>query len=122
MNYLDKLPIEIIDYIYEFVYLLYKKEHENMYKNVLNELNGQWLWVLWNIDIYIASGNCYNILPDKSKRRSNILKYMKNQQVISFIKPSYVKIAKKIKEQYYNNKLPAVNNNDKPDNIETNQP
>lgn len=98
MNYLDILPNELLEHINNFVLLLYQNDHRNKFKFVVNELNDQWLWVLWNADIYVSSNNFYNILPFESERKKKIIKYMKTQDNMRYIKPSLIFKTQYLKE------------------------
>ena len=96
MNYLDLLPLELKENIYNIVEQLHQNENREKFKYVLEEIDFLWLYALWcagfnnnNLIENIYNNNfTFNINNDKFKKLIIITKEI---DYINFIKPSFLR-------------------------------
>lgn len=99
LNYLDLLPNEILDIIYDFVYIEYKQKHKINMIQISNELDSFWLIKHYlsysmNYDRSFTLINKKFMLGFRSNCRSiskNLVKSLKESN-LSYIKPNFIKI------------------------------
>ena len=96
MIYLDLLPKEINDLIYNNVEKLYQIENKERFKCIIEEIDNLWLYSLWAagfknnnlIDNIYHKNFKFNMNNDKFKK---LIIVTKNIDYINFIKPSFIK-------------------------------